>query len=487
MMRKFIYLGVLCWLMAYSATAKVVVYPRVSDQVMPGNEAYEVYVRGLESGGGWQELQVFGVEVDMDTRSKAAFVQFDMDEPVEVKVVATGCPVEHVKIRPLSRAISCRPSGEGAIVFRLERPAKLSVEFGGNRLNNLHLFANPVETETYDATERDGVMVWDGGTKDIFRKDCRLIYFGPGVHQPKDLPNNEIALPSNCTVYLAPGAVLKAKLRMEGVENVRILGRGMLLHPLRGLEITRSRNVLVEGVTVVNPQHYTIFGGESEGVTVRNVKSFSSRGWSDGIDLMCCRDWLIEDVFLRTSDDCLAFYNHRWWYWGGSRDLTVRNSVLWADVAHAINVAGHGDDRSPEGELISGLVFRDIDVLNVDEDDDNYRGVMSVCCGDKNRVENVLFENIRVEDCEEARLIDVRVLYNAKYNRAPGGPVRGLTFRNIVYQGEGGKMYPMRIKGYDSHSDIRGVTLENVVVDGEKMKDLSGVEMNEYVDDVRVN
>ena len=29
--------------MAYSATAKVVVYPRVSDQVMPGNEAYEVY------------------------------------------------------------------------------------------------------------------------------------------------------------------------------------------------------------------------------------------------------------------------------------------------------------------------------------------------------------------------------------------------------------------------------------------------------------
>ena len=98
-----------------------------------------------------------------------------------------------------------------------------------------------------------------------------------------------------------------------------------------------------------------------------------------------------------------------------------------------------------------------------------------------------MFENIRVEDCEEARLIDVRVLYNAKYNRAPGGPVRGLTFRNIVYQGEGGKMYPMRIKGYDSHSDIRGVTLENVVVDGEKMKDLSGVEMNEYVDDVQVN
>ena len=63
---------------------------------------------------------------------------------------------------------------------------------------------------------------------------------------------------------------------------------------------------------------------------------------------MCCHDWLVDDVFLRTSDDCLAFYNHRWWFWGGTSNLTVQNSILWADVAHAINVGGHGDDRSPK-------------------------------------------------------------------------------------------------------------------------------------------
>lgn len=88
----------------------------------------------------------------------------------------------------------------------------MSVEFGGDRMGNLHLFANAVETETYDGTEGEGVVVWDGGSKDIFRKDCRLIYFGPGVHKPKDLPNGEIDVPSNCTVYLAPGALVKAKL-----------------------------------------------------------------------------------------------------------------------------------------------------------------------------------------------------------------------------------------------------------------------------------
>ena len=50
-----------------------------------------------------------------------------------------------------------------------------------------------METETYSEEEK-GVM-----------------YFGPGVHRPKDLPNNQIRIPGNTTVYLAPGAVVKAK------------------------------------------------------------------------------------------------------------------------------------------------------------------------------------------------------------------------------------------------------------------------------------
>ena len=88
----------------------------------------------------------------------------------------------------------------------LDKPRYLSVEFNGDRLHNLHVFANPMETETYSKEEK-GVM-----------------YFGPGVHRPKDLPNNQIRIPSNTTVYLAPGAVVKAKLWVDKAENVRIVG-----------------------------------------------------------------------------------------------------------------------------------------------------------------------------------------------------------------------------------------------------------------------
>ncbi|MBO5880076.1 MAG: glycoside hydrolase, partial [Paraprevotella sp.] len=130
--------------------------------------------------------------------------------------------------------------------------------------------------------------------------------------------------------------------------------------------------------------------------------------------------------------------------------------------------------------------FKDVDVLNVDEDDDNYRGVMSICCGDKNRVRNVLFENIRVEDCEEARLIDIRVLFNEKYNTVPGGTIENIVFRNIDYKTEGGDMYPMRIKGYDEKSVVRGILFENVVLNGARMESTVGIEMNAHVDDVQV-
>ena len=164
---------------------------------------------------------------------------------------------------------------------------------------------NPLETETYTESS-DKVM-----------------YFGPGVHRPKDLPNTQIQIPSNTTVYLAPGAVVKAKLLIDKAENVRIVGRGILDHPIRGIEVTHSKNIWIDGITVINPDHYTVFGGESTGLTINNLKSFSCKGWSDGIDLMCCSDVLIDNVFMRNSDDCIAIYAHRWNYYVGSRNVTL--------------------------------------------------------------------------------------------------------------------------------------------------------------------
>lgn len=443
--------------------AQLKTYPVGLHTGMPHNDDYTVRVRML--GGEWQDVFEYKVQVDLDKPQDASMVQFDMGSPVEVMVKKNNGTVREVAIRPLNNNIACRQV-QNAVFFTLDKPQNLSVEFNGDRLHNLHLFANPMEEEVY-SEEAKGVM-----------------FFGPGIHRPKDLPNNQIRIPSNTTVYWAPGAVLKAKLLVDNAENVRIIGRGILDHPVRGIEITDAKNVLIDGITVVNPEHYTVFGGGSSEIVIRNLKTFSCKSWSDGIDMMCCRKVLVDNVFLRTGDDCIALYNHRWNWWGGSSDITVRNSVLWADVAHPINVGGHGDPDSLTGEVIENLTFHNIDILEHDEDDPLYQGCMTVDCGDKNWVRNVLFEDIRVENIQEGRLFYVKIRFNPKYDKQPGNGIEGITFRNITYTGVGENA--SLVQGLDKNRGVRNVVFDSIMINGVKMKHLKGIIKNEFIEDIEI-
>lgn len=454
---------ILSILFCLSAQAQLVTYPKSLNPGMPHNDDFTVRVR--MPGGEWRNLFEYNVQVDMDNVQNASMVQFDMESPVEVMVKKNNGTVQDVTIRPLNNDIEYKQI-QNTILFTLQQPQYLSIEFNGDRLHNLHLFANPVEKEKYET-----------GTKNV-------LYFGPGVHRPKDLPNNQIRIPSNTTVYLAPGAVVKAKLLIDKAENVRIIGRGILDHPMRGIEVTDSKDILIDGITVVNPDHYTVFGGGSTGIIIKNLKSFSCKGWSDGIDMMCCHDVLIDNVFMRNSDDCIALYAHRWNYWGGTSNITVQNSILWADVAHPINIGGHGDPDSDIGETVEKITLRNIDILEHDEDDPIYQGCMAVDCGDKNLVRNVLFEDIRVENIQEGRLFYVKVRFNEKYDKQPGRGIENITFRNIAYNGIGEN--PSVIEGLDKTRKVKNVTFKNLTINGKPMKDLHGIRTNEFIEGIKI-
>lgn len=459
------YLLLFSFLLATVAThAQLVTYPASLNTGVKHNDDYTVRVRSVGSVE-WKDLFEYNVQVDMDNVQDASMVQFDMGSPVEVMLKKNNGLIGKVDIRPLVKGIKHVVNGN-TILFTVPQPMDLSVEFNGDRLHNLHLFANPLETETYTKEEK-GVM-----------------YFGPGIHTPKDLPNNLIRIPSNTTVYLAPGAVLRAKLLVDNAENVRIIGRGILDHPQRGVEVTYSKNVLIDGITVINPDHYTVFGGQAEGLTIKNLKSFSCKGWSDGVDLMSCRNVTVDHVFMRNSDDCIAIYAHRWNFWGDVKNVLVQNSILWADIAHPINIGGHGNPDGAPGDTVEDITIRNIDILEHDEDDVPYQGCMTIDAGDRNLVRHILFDDIRVESIQEGCLFHVNVRFNVKYDKEPGRGVEDVTFRNIRYDGVGEN--PSLIKGFDSERSVRDVTFENIVINGVKMKDLKGFLANEYAKNIKV-
>ena len=445
--------------------AEIVIYP-VPQGIYYArhNDDYTVKVRQVGEKD-WVDLYEYNVKVDMDTKSDATMVQFDFSGKVEVLVQKNNGELRSAVVRPLSKGIQPEIDGN-FLLFTLDKPQKLSVEFNGDRLNNLHVFANPIIENVPD------------------KNDPNVMYFESGIHEPTDVAGKCFRIPSNTTVYLEGGAVLKGCLNCDSVENVKILGYGMLLEPQQGISVAYSKNVLIDGITVVNSRHYTVSGGQSQGITIKNLKSFSCKGWSDGIDMMCCRSVMIDNVFMRNSDDCIALYNHRWNWWGGSSDITVQNSILWADVAHPINVGGHGDPDSPTGEVIENLTFRHIDILEHDEDDPIYQGCMTVDCGDKNQVRNVLFEDIRVENIQEGRRFYVKVRFNGKYDKQPGSGIDGITFRNITYTGVGEN--PSLMQGLDKERTVQNVTFENVVINGERMKDLKGVVTNEFIKGIKI-
>ena len=427
--------------------AKIITYPVPTGiYYARHNDDYTVKVRQVGKKE-WVDLYEYNVKVDMDTKSDATMVQFDFSGKVEVLVQKNNGEIRSAVVRPLAKGIQPEIDGN-FLLFTIDKPQKLSVEFNGDRLSNLHVFANPIIENVPD------------------KNDPNVMYFESGIHEPTDTTGKCFRIPSNTTVYLEGGAVLKGRLNCDSVENVKILGHGMLLEPQQGISIAYSKNVLIEGITVINSRHYTVSGGQSTGITIKNLKSFSYQGWSDGLDFMSCSDVTIDDVFLRNSDDCIALYTHRWNFYGDCRNVRVLNSTLWADIAHPINIGTHGD-TSTEGEILENMLFTDIDILEHDEDDPDYQGCMAINVGDHNLARNIVFDNIRVEHIQEGQLFHLRVVYNQKYNTGPGRGIQNILFKNISFTGQ--YPPPSLIEGYDNQRMVDNITFDNIRFNGESV------------------
>ncbi|MEU0386252.1 putative Ig domain-containing protein [Streptomyces chartreusis] len=427
-----------------ASTNKLVVYPIPSG--VPTNSSYSVKAR--TPGGEWQTVPVYRArakQIDANTGSGPVFnssvATFDFKGTVEVAVTSSKGTIGTARIRPLSYDTPFTVDG-ATVTFTLTEPRNLSIEIDGDLFNNLQLHANPIESNAPDPDDPD------------------VIYFGPGLHKTTD---NVVKVPSGKTLYLAGGAVLTSRVEFHEVENARIIGRGVLYNTVNGILVEYAKNIEIDGIMVLNPSSgYSVTVGQSKQVTVRNLHSYSHGQWGDGIDVFSSEDVLIDGVWMRNSDDCIAIYAHRWDYYGDCRNITVRNSTLWADVAHPINVGTHGNTDKPE--TIENLVFSDIDVLDHREPQMDYQGCIALNPGDSNLLRNVRAQDIRVEDFRWGQLINMRVMFNKSYNTSVGRGIDGVYIRNMTYTGTHAN--PSIMVGYDADHAIKNVTFQNLVING---------------------
>ena len=429
----------------FAANAELTVYPAPEGAKL--RDSFTVEVR--QGQGEWLKVPVYEVMVD-NTKERKHFVEkssmafFDFSGTAEIRVTSNARDIHEAKVRPASYAIT--PAVEGnTLTFSIDRPRLMSVEVNGEIFDNLQLFANPIDRNRPANIKK-------------FTKNKNNIYFGPGYHKLDTL-----VIGSGKTVYIDGAAVVDGVLEITDAENVRLYGRG-LVYPYRkmGIQVRNSKDVKIDGLFTTQ----CAVGG-SRGVEISNVKVMSYYGWGDGFNIFASSDVHYDGVFARTSDDCTTVYATRKGYTGGCTDILTENAVLWADVAHPFMIGLHGNSQNPD--TISNVVYRNIDVLDMQEFQVDYQGVFAIITGDNNTVRDVTFDNIRVENFRRGKLFDIRIAYNKKYCTAPGVCIENITFKDVTYNGDRSEM--SLIIGYDDVRKVKGVLFDNLVINGEKIFD----------------
>ena len=430
-------------------------------------------VQARVNGGTWQDIDTYAFKVDRVSNAKhnvevTSVAKFEFEGKVEIQVKSLAQDIKSYKIRPNSYGIEAKQEGN-TLTFSLDRPRYLSVEINGNIYQNLQIFA-------------DNVL-----EKPKVKKKKDLMYFGPGVH---DLKGDSIHIASGKTVFIDNGAVIKGWLSTYGSRDVKIIGHGIVMPGHHeGIMVRYSKNVYIDG-----PLTTQLPIGGSDSVTVKNAKVMSWYGWGDGFNIFASNNVYQEHLFARTSDDCSTIYCTRKNYHGGCKNITIKDCVYWADVAHPIMIGLHSE--TPDLEEVSNVLYKDIDILEHCENQIDYQGCIGINDGDNILVKGVTFENFHIDNIRKGMLLNMRVCFNKKYCTAPGRGIEDITFRNISYKGENAPNMGI-IAGYDQSRKVKNIHFENFSINGKvisddmvgkpkwyKTADMANIYVNDHVENI---
>ena len=275
--------------------------------------------------------------------------------------------------------------------------------------------------------------------------------------------------------------------------------------PWRLIYMENSQNVQIQGITLYNSLKWTVHPYNVRNLQIDNINIVNWDYGSDGIDLSSCSDVKISNSFLRTNDDCIVVkaisFDEKMHYPNpriqnpNIKNILVEGCTFWnMDYGNIFDIG-----FELRCEKISDLTFKDCDVLI----QEGRGSVFTIHNSDNAVVENVLFDDIRVENADLAsnsKLIDIAILFSIwsydkfndyemirkyRYNDSwdnlipvlPGkeafhashrGHVKNITLRNI--QVLDGKLPYSVFNGFDEDHIVDGVAIENMTVSGKKIK-----------------
>ena len=232
------------------------------------------------------------------------------------------------------------------------------------------------------------------------------------------------------------------------------------------------------------------------------------RSSDDGIDIVRSRNVTVKNCFIRVKDDCVAIKGHLKY-----PDNVISSNIKVSDCTFWNAEWGNGLEIGFELQCteIKDIVFKNCDIIHVDKG-----AAISIHNGDKAKVSNVLFEDIRIEDCNQ-KLFDLAIFYtqysvdkpktqaeidkrylhgawdgvlylNPEERKAQAkyrGTIENITFKNIsVTDG----IFPYSLfSGYDENHKVKNITIQNLTIHGKKIKKLKDLRLHsEFSEGIKI-
>ncbi len=274
------------------------------------------------------------------------------------------------------------------------------------------------------------------------------------------------------------------RLKKMAADNVpvseRIFGEGDYLRP-SFIEPYKCKNVLIEGVTIIESPMWILHPVLCENVTIRKVSVISHGPNSDGCDPESSKDVLIEDCLFDTGDDCIAIKSGR--DHDGRRVNVPSENII---IRNCVMKDGHGGVVI--GSEISGNV-RNVFAENCEMSSPNLDRALRLKSNSRRggTIENIYMRNVTIGTLADAVLHVDMFYFKETGEYLP--TVRNIQMKNVTSKNSpyavfinSDETYPVEniliedcvfdnVKKGNLLKGYKNLKFKNVTINGEQQKD----------------
>ena len=342
----------------YLSQDRLVIFPEYPEQIRR-NYDYKVTV---SQGDKSAQIPVYNHTMEYDLHDRGSggdmyrrFSQFAFSGKQARVDIKVGRDFESYTVMPSAKKFKTEYK-DGVISVFLDKPEYFAVRLDNDDNSIISVFADYPEFPRELPDKNDPNVIWV-----------------EGWYEPKDGILNYDSKTKNKTIYIAPGAVLNARVNFQyGATGCKILGLGAIVDPFENIyeyDITVGGSEggytmvkfygydhVYDGPVILDARTFNITACGNN-ITVRNAKILSTMMTTDGISLFNGNNYDVDHCYIYCGDNAIVY---------STSDNPDSGSVNYNDITigttcAAIFPQGHTND----GVLTNIYVFRaDAAIIN---------------------------------------------------------------------------------------------------------------------------